>query len=45
MTALDLSIPDEEDKKLLKGKSPGYIRGWNTVKYRNNTTNSKGDKK
>lgn len=33
----DLSVADPEDRKTLRGKSPGYIRGWNKVKYKHHS--------
>ena len=27
-----LEVADPEDRELLRGKAPGYIRGWNMVK-------------
>jgi hypothetical protein len=37
MNKLPSSIPDKEDRTLLKGKSPSYIMGWNKVKHRHRT--------
>jgi hypothetical protein len=37
MNRLPSSIPDKEDRALLKGKSPSYIMGWNKVKHRHRT--------
>ena len=37
MNKLPSSIPDKEDRALLKGKSPSYIMGWNKVKHRHRT--------
>ena len=34
MKQLPSSVPDKEDREILKGKSPSYIYGWNKVKHR-----------
>ncbi len=34
MKHIPSSVPDKEDREILKGKSPSYIYGWNKVKHR-----------
>jgi len=31
---ISLEIVDKEDREVLRGKEPNYVRGWNQVKRR-----------